>query len=138
MNSKKVTSFLLTLLLLIPNIGITINVHYCGDAIASLSIESAVLTPSEPEGCCEKNEENKKESCCKNRLVHIEKKGDQSTEKIVLAIEYSPFLVVPTSPVKKESSSKNILKKAEKFLNYETFQTPPPLYQLYHQYIFYA
>ena len=92
MNVKKSTSLFLALLLLVSNIGMAFNVHYCGDSIAAISLHSELLSLTEPDGCCEKTAVVEKDSCCKDKVVHFEKKSDNATVKIVLFDYFGSFL----------------------------------------------
>lgn len=137
MNVKKVTSLILVLLLLIPNIGMTINVHYCGGSIASVSLHSELLSPTEPEECCAKADVLEEDSCCKDRLVHLEKKSDEVTTKVVISAIASPYILVAQPQLKLVFPKATNFKKAIDAPFYVAVPAPP-LYKLYHQYIFYA
>jgi hypothetical protein len=137
MNVKKITSLFLVLLLLIPNIGMTINVHYCGDSIASISLDSDFLSVTEPEDCCAIAESAGEDTCCKDKWVHLDKKADEATVKIVLSSLFSPFVGVPQQTQLFGFTTKTNFKKAESTPFYVDVPASP-LYQLYHQYIFYA
>ena len=57
MQFKKVTSIFLMVLILFSNLGLAVNVHYCHDRIASISLDY-----QEKEACVkEKKEKNKDE-----------------------------------------------------------------------------
>ncbi|MGL5112917.1 MAG: HYC_CC_PP family protein [Flavobacterium sp.] len=137
MNVKKVTSLILVLLFLIPNIGMTINVHYCGGSIASVSLHSELLSPTEPEDCCAKADVLEGDGCCKDRLVHLEKKSDDATVKVVLPGLNIPFIVQEQFDSFFVFSRESIFKKAES-TSYYVAISAPPLYKLYQQYVFYA
>jgi hypothetical protein len=137
MNVKKVISLFLVFLLLIPNMGITVNVHYCGDSIAAISLHSELLSLTESENCCGETDLLEKGSCCKDRLVHLEKKADEATVKIVLATDYSPFIPVSQAQFRFVFTEKSNFKQVGSVPHYVAIPVPP-LYQLYHQYIFYA
>ncbi|MBP7396777.1 MAG: hypothetical protein KA933_07455 [Flavobacterium sp.] len=135
MNVKKSTSLFLALLLLVSNIGMAFNVHYCGDSIAAISLHSELLSLTEPDGCCEKTAVVEKDSCCKDKVVHFEKKSDNATVKIVLFDISAPFLV----PVQHVPVFARTLHFQKAVVNdFYVAINAPPLYQLYHQYIFYA
>jgi len=80
MKFKKHVSFLLAIFLLISNTGFAIDVHYCGGEVASVkpiyckNYESTLATE---ESCCAPETSNlveKNESCCKDKVIHFEKK----------------------------------------------------------------
>ncbi len=132
MNLKKCTGLFLAFLLLVSNIGFAFDVHYCGGEIASVSLNtSAVAAPEK--SCCGSTE--KKSSCCKDKVVHIEKKSDNATFKIfffqiafpTVIQEYKPiaFLSVPNF-------------KSNQVISYYSDANAPPLFKLYNQYIFYS
>lgn len=132
MNVKKCTGLFLAFLLLVSNIGFAFDVHYCGGEIASVSLNTSVTAAPE-KSCCGSTE--KKSSCCKDKVVHIEKKSDNATFKIfffqiafpAVIQEYQPiaFLSVPNF-------------KSNKIISYYTDANAPPLFKLYNQYIFYS
>lgn len=132
MNLKKCTGLFLAFLLLVSNIGFAIDVHYCGGNIASISLSTKVSASPEKK-CCGAKE--KKNSCCKDKLVHFEKKSDNATLKIfffqlafpAVIQQYNPitFLAVPNF-------------KNNQVIAYCSDANAPPLFKLYHQYIFYA
>ncbi|MDR7208277.1 HYC_CC_PP family protein [Flavobacterium piscis] len=131
MNFKKPTCLFLAFLLLVSNIGFAFNVHYCGGKIASVSLDTT--SPIAEKSCCAKAE--KKASCCKDKVIQIEKKSDNATFKIfffqlafrVIITEFNPvvFLSVPNF-------------RNNQIISYYYDANSPPLFQLYHQYIFYA
>jgi hypothetical protein len=128
MNVKKSTSLFLAFLLLVSNIGMAFNVHYCGESIAAISLHSELLSLTEPDGCCEKTAVVEKDSCCKDKV-------DNATVKIVLFDISTPFLV----PVQRVPVFAKTLHFQKAVVNdFYVAINAPPLYQLYHQYIFYA
>jgi hypothetical protein len=141
MNFKKHISFILALFLLVSNTGFAIDVHYCGGEIASVTPVYWKATASidkEEESCCPpstKNIQNKKESCCKDKVVHFQKKSGKIT---LNSITFQPdfvFLFEELNPI--------IFTKVANFeqkcvASYYCDANAPPLFKLYHQYIFYA
>mgnify|MGYP006152496161 FL=1 len=75
MKLKKCTGLFLAFLLLVSNIGFAFDVHYCGGEIASVSLNTTAAAPEK--NCCGTSE--KKSSCCKDKVVHFEKKSDDAT-----------------------------------------------------------
>jgi hypothetical protein len=133
MNIKKCTSLFLAFLLLVSNVGLAFNVHYCGEKIASVSLNTIVSQPVE-KGCCEKIA-TKKDSCCKNKVVNFQKKSDTAIIKAFSFNPQFPFLIQEWLTIVFSSNT-----------NFNTTQTTayfcdanaPPLFKLYSQYIFYA
>lgn len=132
MNLKKCTGLFLAFLLLVSSIGFSFDVHYCGGKIASVAINTSVKASPE-KSCCAKTE--KKSSCCKDKVVTFEKKSDDATLKffffqlafpaIIQEFKAITFLSVPNF-------------KNKEVISYYSDANAPPLYKLYHQYIFYA
>lgn len=133
MNIKKCTSLFLAFLLLVSNVGLAFNVHYCGEKIASVSLSTIVSAPTE-KGCCEKIAA-KKDSCCKDKVVNFQKKSDTAIIKAFSFNPQFPFLIQEWQTIVFSSNT-----------NFNTTQTTayfcdanaPPLFKLYSQYIFYA
>lgn len=130
MNLNKCTGVFLAFLLLVSSIGFAFDVHYCGGKIASVSLSTSV---SPEKKCC--GDKEKKSSCCKDKVFKFEKKSDDATFKVfffqiafsAVIQEYKPlvFLSIPNF-------------KSREIISYYSDANAPPLYQLYHQYIFYA
>ena len=141
MNIKKCTSLFLAILLLVSNIGLAFNVHFCEGKIASISsvynIEKISDAPKKnvvDEECCAENEKDHRQ-CCKDKVVDLE---DKSPDTIIKTFSFQidiPFLVEDWKPILfKQIVS---LKRAEKIVYY-CDANAPPLFKLYNQYIFYA
>ncbi|TRX42221.1 HYC_CC_PP family protein [Flavobacterium restrictum] len=134
MNAKKSISLFLALFLLVSNMGFAFNVHYCGDSIASVSLKTAFPSLKIEKGCCEKVV-SKKDSCCKDKVFHFQKKSENATVKVfffefpsVFIVPQSyPFVTIGTSSFHKNQPT-----------SYCCDANAPPLFQLYSQYIFYA
>jgi len=131
MNLKKCTGLFLAVLLLVSNIGFAFDVHYCGGSIASVSLKTTEEPVAEKK-CCGSKE--KKNSCCKDKVVHFEKKSDNATIKFfffqfaftAVKQDYNPVVLELPNFKKKE------------VLSYYADANAPPLFKLYHQYIFYS
>lgn len=131
MNIKKCTSLFLAFLLSVSNVGLAFNVHYCGEKIASVSLNTNV---SQEKSCCEKITAQKS-SCCKDKLVNFQKKSDNATIKAFFFDSHFSLLIQEWKTIVFSSNA-----------NFNTTQTAvyfcdanaPPLFKLYSQYIFYA
>ena len=132
MNIKKCTSLFLAFLLLVSNVGMAFNVHYCAGEIASVSLESQQQIKEK--GCCEKIV-SKKDSCCKDKVFHFEKKSDNAIVKFFFFELTAPFLIQEWQPVV-FSLTANF--KITPVATYYCDANAPPLFKLYSQYIFYA
>ncbi|WP_300567513.1 hypothetical protein [Flavobacterium sp.] len=131
MKIKKHIAILLSMLILVSNVGLAFNVHYCGDKIASVSFVSHQLDAEKK--CCGKAE--KKSSCCKDKKVKLEKKTDHSVLK-----QFSFQIEIPmVSHDWKPLDYLNVANfKSNQVLKFYCDSNAPPLYKLYSQYVFYA
>jgi hypothetical protein len=131
---KKCINLLLVFLLLVSNVGVAFNVHYCGNQPASISLKTTFENKNLEKNCCGVAE--KKSHCCKNKVVHFQKKKDNATLK---AFSFqSPYVfLIPKNQVEHFlSGSENF--KTTVLTSYYCDANAPPLFQLYSQYIFYA
>ena len=132
MSLKKITVLFLAFLLLVSNVGFAFDVHYCGGKIASISLNTTVK--AEPEkSCCAKTE--KKSSCCKDKVVHVEKKSDDATVKVFFFQIAFPAVIQELKPIA-FLAIPNF--KSSQIIAYCSDANAPPLFKLYQQYIFYA
>lgn len=131
MNFKKSTCLFLAFLLLVSNIGFAFNVHYCGGKIASVSLDTT--SPIAEKSCCANLE--KKSSCCKDKVVQIEKKSDNATFKIFFFQLAFPVFIQDFTPIT-FLSVQNF--RNNQIISYYSDANAPPLFKLYHQYIFYS
>lgn len=134
MNSKKCIGLFLALLILVSNVGLAFTMHYCGGKIASVSIQTLANSIDSKKGCCAKKTVTK-DSCCKNKTVHIQKKSDNATLKAFSFESYVAYLV-PENKVKIVSSKVTFINQP--IATYYCDANAPPLFKLYHRYIFYA
>ena len=132
MNLKKCTGLFLSFLLLVYNIGFAFDVHYCGGKIASVSLNTASSVSSEKK-CCGVSE--KKSSCCKDKVVHFEKKSDDATLKFFFFQIAFPTVINEFKPIAFLAISNF---KSNQIISYYSDANAPPLFKLYHQYIFYS
>jgi hypothetical protein len=133
MDIKKCTSLFLAFLLLVSNVGLAFNVHYCGKEIASVSLKT-IVSHSTEKGCCEKIV-TKKDSCCKDKVVNFQKKSDNATIKAFSFNPQFPFLIQELQTI---VFSSNTNFKNTQTASYFCDANAPPLFKLYSQYIFYA
>lgn len=92
MNCKKGFGLFLALLILVSNVGLAFTMHYCGGKIASVSVQTPTSTANSEKGCCEKKDLTK-DSCCKNKTVHFQKKSDNATLKVFAFEPFTVYLV---------------------------------------------
>lgn len=132
MKFKKHISLFLAFLLLVSNVGLAFNVHYCGGEIASITLKTVVEQTSE-ENCCGVIENST--SCCNDKIIHLEKKSDNAIVKGFSFQPDIPFLIQEDQPIV-FSAIKNFKNTAPE--SYHCNANAPPLFKLYSQYIFYA
>lgn len=137
MKFKKHLSLFLAFFLLVSNVGLAVDVHYCGGEIASVkpvlwrTIESQSTVE---EGCCASKAEEK-DSCCKDKVVNFQKKSENVT---LISISFQPdfnFMFEEWNPLV-FSEFPNF--ESNEITAYYCDANAPPLFKLYHQYIFYA
>jgi hypothetical protein len=127
---RKHIAVLLAFLILIPNVGLAFNVHYCGSNIASVSIKTA---NSKTISCCAIEEE--KSSCCKDKVIKIEKKSENTTVKNFDFNTNFDFLIQDFNPI--IFGIKNNFKSCSP-TSYTYNANAPPIFKRNCQLIFYA
>lgn len=130
---KKQISILLTLFLLVSNLGLAINLHYCDNQIASVTLNSGSNSHLIEKDCCGKVEKESK--CCKNKIIKSTEKSDQITVKITSVDSNHNLFLYEWKPI--TFLNKKHFKKRD-VSTYYSDANPPPLYLLYCQYTFYA
>jgi hypothetical protein len=133
MKIKKYISVLLAIFILVSNIGLAFKVHYCMDSIASISLESQFQTSSPEKKCCGVFE--KKASCCKDKVFHFQKKSENTT---LVINPFLPDFTLFFEECKPFLFSKKLNFKSQNSNSYYCNAHAPPLFKLYHQFIFYA
>lgn len=134
MQFKKHMSIFLAILLLVSNIGLAFNVHYCGGEISSVSLNSTLSSIQTEKGCCEKKVATKKDSCCKDKKVVIQKKGDNDVVKS-FSFQMDYAFVIPETHSFVFTAVDNF--KNNSTLSYYCDANAPPLFKLYSQYLLY-
>lgn len=141
MNYRKHISLFLAFFLLVSNVGFAVNVHYCGGKIASLKPSFWKTFESQnavEESCCIQEastilEENG--SCCKDKVLSFQEKFDNvSVNSIFFQPDFN-FLLEKWKPIIC-AEIQNC--ESNKITSYYFDTNAPPLFKLYHQYIFYA
>lgn len=128
------------MLILVSNVGLAFNVHYCGGNLAEISLDYKKSEPcvekkvEKENSCCANSDEH--DSCCSNDKIDLKKSiSDEVIVKsfqldlgvFTFAEEWKPF---STTAVEEE-----IVKSNEP--SFYCDSNAPPLYKLYCQYIFY-
>ena len=130
---RKHINSLLTFFLLVSNLGLAFNVHYCDDDIASVTINSVPASQEKCHECCGIIE--KKSKCCNNKIIKAEIKADQI---IVKALSFDADFFPVTYDWKHMIFVSKINFKQRDSITYYCDAHTPPLYLLYSQYTFYA
>ncbi len=141
MKISKHIAILLSFLLLVSNIGLAVNVHYCAGNIASVSFDYKVAEPcveitNTPEKtCCA--EQDSHDDCCKNSKVEIKKSISDNIIVKNIQLNLSSFSVAEIYNFSFFNVGKQaIVDKKEIFFYCDN--NAPPFYKLYSQLIFYA
>ncbi len=133
MKIRKHIAVLLSILILVSNIGIALSVHYCGNAIASVSFKTNNFYNDTEDDCC--GEVAEKSSCCKDEVVKFEKKGNIFiTKSYNFHSDFSFLIQEYKIPV--FSNKPNFKKHKQTF--YICNSNGPPIFKRNCQLIFYA
>lgn len=133
MQFKKKISLFLAFFLLVSNVGLTFNVHYCENEIASISLFTLSSSQKAEADCCGVVE--KKSKCCNDKIIKAEIKSEQIIVKsLSFDVDYLPVINDWTPIV--FASTKHFKKVG--ITSYCCDANAPPLYLLYGQYTFYA
>jgi hypothetical protein len=130
---KKHISIILTFFLLVSNLGLAFNVHYCGNKIESISLKIAPPHKVEIDECCGIVEIDSQ--CCMDKVIKSDVKSDQIIVK-TLSFD-SDFTAITEHWSSIDYCSNYILNPSDVF-TYYCDANAPPLYLLYNQYTFYA
>lgn len=139
MQFKKVTSIFLMVLILFSNLGLAVNIHYCHDRIASISLayqekEACVQETKTEKKCCAAKKQEKK--CCSNSVVKAEKKYDNV---LVQSLQLDlPAFILPAVQIPVFFFENEEIIIQQEWLYFYCDSNAPPLYKLYCQYLLYA
>lgn len=141
MSFKKSTSLVLVFFLLVSNMEMAFNVHFCSGTISSISVnyktDESCTIPEEAtpikKCCAEKAKENKK--CCSDKKIEQKKKSEQVVVKTFSFNAELPFVINDWTPIFFESLQ---IAKKQNRIGYCCDANAPPLFKLHSQYIFYA
>jgi hypothetical protein len=134
MNCKKCIGFFLALMILVSNVGFAFTMHYCGGKVASFSVQTIAPLATVKKSCCAKKV-IEKDSCCKNKTVHFEKKTDHATLK---AFSFEPIELYLIPEFKKLTTVQQLTFVSTTTEIYYCDAHAPPLFKLFHQFLFYA
>ena len=138
---KRHISFLLAIFILVSNMGFAIDVHYCGGKVASVTpifFKNYDTILALEKNCCAPEAYSlieKKESCCKDKVIQFEKKHENVIVKSITFQSDFIFLIEEWNPIVFTEFSNF---EDGRIISYYCDANAPPLFKLYHQYIFYA
>ncbi|MBP9849932.1 MAG: hypothetical protein KBC58_10890 [Flavobacterium sp.] len=141
MNFRKHINILLAMLILVSNVGLAFNVHYCEGKISGISFNYKVDEPCVEEkptkisSCCAV--ENSHDSCCTNDKVEIKKTSSENVLVKSFQLDLVTYIPVQEFQVSHPVSLKEVILLSEN-PSFYCESNAPPLYKLYSQYIFYA
>lgn len=124
---------MLAFFILVSNIGLAFNVHYCGDEIVAISLSTKFKAATSEKNCC--GETERKSRCCKDKVVHLQKKSEQFLVK-AFAFETNFFFILPSKKTIIYLPVRGL--KKIKSTDYYCEAHAPPLFKLYSQYLLYA
>jgi len=130
---KKQLSILLTFFLLVSNLGLAFNVHYCSDDIASITINSTPSSLQDEVECCCIVKENSQ--CCIDKVIKSEIKTDQINVK---SVNINADFVPISQDWQPSIFASNFNFKQRDAISYYCNANAPPLYLLYSQITFYC
>ena len=119
--------------MLVSNIGLAFNVHYCGEKIASVSLNNPFIIQNSEDGCCTIVE--KKANCCNDKVVKFDKKSDNSIVKTISFQIDTPVISQDWKPL--IFAKKSIFSK-EKSTSYSCNTNSLPIFMRHCQLVFYA
>ena len=140
MKLNRYISILLTGLLLMSNLGLALNVHYCHGKVSSVTFAYKADEPcndhheQQKKSCCAAAGESHKK-CCENDLVKLQDNSDNIIVKS-LQLDLSTFYVAEQWHSSQLYYSLPVAKQESPSFYCEA--NAPPLFKLYCQYILYA
>src|SRR5574339_648110 len=98
MKINKHISFVLAMLILVSNVGLAFNVHYCGGELAGISLDYKKYEPcleqpvEEEKSCCAASD--KHDSCCSNDKIDLKKSISDEVIVKSFQLDLAAFTVV--------------------------------------------
>ncbi|MBD3724945.1 MAG: hypothetical protein IE891_09270 [Flavobacteriaceae bacterium] len=130
---NKITGFILSFFILISNLGLAVNIHYCHDKVASVSLNYSTPSEDDSDCCCIKKDVKKK--CCSETTLKTEKKSDNFVVKSI-SLDFEQFVAVEQFNFNFKEQIFSI--ESQKLIENYSESNSPPLYKLYCQLVFYA
>lgn len=142
MLKHKYICFIMAFFLMFSNIGLAVNIHYCKEVIADISLdflsESKLHSLNEQDSdiCCGQKKSTQEEPCCKDEVVKQKTDEKQITTNSV-QFQINSFLIPEVHQIViPESFELRIPKNT--FVQFYCESNAPPLYKLYRKLIYYA
>lgn len=130
---KKPLSLLLAFFLLLSQFGFAFQVHYCGDTIASVQLNTLAITQQPEKSCCGPLE--KTNTCCNDKTIQLAKKSDTF---VPVHQGSSSSILVFTKPTTTDWHSPSTCTLVTPSISTYYWEShAPPLFKLYSQFIFY-
>ncbi|GEM59135.1 hypothetical protein FC1_23730 [Flavobacterium columnare NBRC 100251 = ATCC 23463] len=134
MKFRNFINICLTLLVLVSNTGLAINVHYCGEVVAAISVDN--LEKRNDSGCCG-DKMSVEDSCCKDKKVEIKKTTSENVLIHSFQFKLLPFIIIEGGGgVFDNCIAEQII--VGSLPAYYCNTHAPPLYELYSKLLFYA
>ncbi|KGO88915.1 HYC_CC_PP family protein [Flavobacterium suncheonense] len=140
MKINKHISFVLALLILVSNVGLAFNVHYCEGELAGVSLDYKKYEPCVEEkaeaekSCCATSNEH--DSCCSNDKIDLKKSISDEIIVKSFQLDLAAFTVADVwEPINFEAVEEAAVKSDTP--SFYCDSNAPPLYKLYCQYVFY-
>lgn len=130
---NKITGFILSFFILISNLGLAVNIHYCHDKVASVSLDYSTPNDDDSNCCCIKKDIKKK--CCSETTIKTEKKSDNF---VVTTLNFELQQFVPYQHFDFNFQKEIVSIEKQKLIENYSESHSPPLYKLYCQLVFYA
>ena len=135
MKFKNLYCLLLAFSLLLSSSGIAINIHYCGEEVASISINNDSKIADSEKNCC--GEIEKKSHCCSDKILKLNQKSALFFSKAQLDFKkhFVSHEVLFQNFTTLEKSFVSVLKSTSSSY---CLTNAPPRYLKFHQLLFYA
>ncbi|QYJ67179.1 HYC_CC_PP family protein [Flavobacterium litorale] len=140
MQIKKYISLILSFLILVANMGLMLNVHYCKGQISEVTFAYEAQGPCNEHhkvnSCCGIVAQENHKSCCKNDVVEL----DDTTEDIILvkSLQLDLASFCPINEWKSVAFYGNTPCVNKQATVYYCAPNAPPLFKLYCSYMLYA
>lgn len=141
MKLRKHIVIVLSFLILVSNVGLAFNVHYCEGKVSGVSFnyksDGSCLEKKveQKKSCCAQKEDH--DSCCKSSKVKIEKTTSDNVLVKAFQLDLAAFTTVDTWYFSHYFHAEETVLRSES-PSFYCDSNAPPLYKLYSQYLFYA